>query len=356
MNDAAALTVSVVMKGLILSSMAAASVGMLAEAGCPADLTGDRIVNGDDLGVLLGSWGSSGGKTGADIDANGTVDGDDLGMLLAAWGPCPITVPEWATLVEAVPDPSVVVDAALRESIAATGLAWRVRDTATQVEMLLVPPGTFDMGCISPSTGASCFAQELPVHAVTLTRAVYVGRYELTQSQWMATTGSNPSFFGPNFSSDWANRPVEQVTFAGVLAYLAATGMRLPTEAEWERACRAGTQTPFHNGSAEGSSIGPIAWHGGNSGGFTHPVGTKAGNALGLHDMHGNVYEWVSDWYDLYPATPQVDPTGPATATRRVIRGGSWINNATFLRSSFRNGELPGNKGNGLGFRVARDP
>lgn len=344
------------MKTALTSLIAAASVSLVAEAGCPGELTGDGVVGGADLGVVLGQWGSDGGTTGADLDGDGTVSGSDLGMLLGAWGACPITVPAWATLVEADPDPAVVTDAALREAIAATGLAWRVRDTATQVEMLLVPPGTFEMGCIMPPTNASCFSQETPVHQVTLTRPYYLGRFELTQSQWVARMLTNPSFWGPNFGGDWANRPVEQVTFTNVQGYLSVTGMRLPTEAEWERACRAGTQTPFHNGSAESSSIGAIAWYSTNSSGYSHSVGTKAANALGFHDMHGNVYEWVNDWYGVYPSTPEVDPIGPPSATYRVIRGGGWGNSSAFQRSSFRNGELVGNKGNGLGFRVARDP
>ena len=116
--------------------------------GCTGDLNGDRTVDGADLGTLLGNWGDPGN---GDFNGDGTVDGGDLGVMLGAWGACPVTVPAWATLVEAQPDPAVVTDPALRAAITATGLAWRVRDTGTQMEMMLIPPGTFQMGCIMGS-------------------------------------------------------------------------------------------------------------------------------------------------------------------------------------------------------------
>jgi hypothetical protein len=160
----------------------------------------DGSVDGKDLGYLLSAWGSE--DPFADLNGDGTVDGADLGVLLSAWGPtgfggtgtC-LVVPAWATLVEYFPDPAVVTDPALRAAIIAIGRPWRVRDTATQVEMLLVPPGTFQMGCIMGSIQYGCYGEELPVHQVTLTNAFYLGRYELTQSQWVAKMGSNPSYF-----------------------------------------------------------------------------------------------------------------------------------------------------------------
>jgi formylglycine-generating enzyme required for sulfatase activity len=230
-------------------------------------------------------------------------------------------VPSWATLVEAQPDPAVVTNASLRAAIEATGLAWRVRDTATQVEMLLVPPGTFQMGCIMGSNQYGCYGEELPVHQVTLTNAFYLGRYEVTQSQWVATMGSNPSVF--QGQSDSASRPVERVSWNTIQGYLSATGFRLPTEAEWEYACRAGTQTPFYNGSTDDSTVGALAWYSANSGNQTRPVGGKLANAFGFHDMLGNVWEWVNDWYGGYTAEAQTNPTGPVSASYRVFRGGS---------------------------------
>ena len=265
-----------------------------------------------------------------------------------------IVVPSWATLVEAQPDPAVVTDPALREAIAATGLAWRVRDTATQVEMLLVPPGTFQMGCIMGSNLYGCEGEEQPVHQVTLTNAFYLGRYEVTQSQWVAKMGSNPSYF--QGQSDSASRPVEQVSWDTIPSYLSATSMRLPTEAEWEYACRAGTQTPFYNGSTDDNTVGALAWYSPNSGSQTHAVGGKAANAFGFHDMLGNVWEWVNDWYGSYSGNAQTDPTGPVSASYRVIRGGSWDPGTFGVRSSYRSYATPGFSNTGIGFRVARTP
>jgi formylglycine-generating enzyme required for sulfatase activity len=340
---------------VMLAACAALAVAPAARAqGCTGDLNGDRVVTGADLGLLLGNWGHAGI---GDIDGNGVVDGADLGALLGAWGACPPVVPSWATLVEAQPDPAVVTDPALRAAITQTGLAWRVRDTGTQMEMMLIPPGTFQMGCIMGSDRYGCNEGELPVHQVTLTNPFYLGRYEVTQSQWLAKMGSNPSYFQGH--SDSASRPVEQVSWTTIPNYLGATGMRLPTEAEWEFACRAGTQTPFYNGSTDDSTVGALAWYrlnsGGNSGGQTHAVGGKAANGFGLYDMLGNVWELVNDWYDAYPSSAQTNPTGSASWTYRVFRGGSFRLDSNIVRSSYRFYSLPGPYRE-IGFRVARTP
>ena len=138
----------------------------------------------------------------------------------------------------------------------------------------------------------------------------------------------------------------------------------MPTEAEWEFACRAGTTTPFHsgpgfpNGTTNDGLVGTIAWHASNSGNVTHAVGGKAANALGMHDMLGNVYEWCSDWYGstYYASSPLTNPTGPATGTYRVLRGGSWNLSTGSVRSSYRFNGTPDGAGNVVGFRVARAP
>jgi formylglycine-generating enzyme required for sulfatase activity len=132
--------------------------------------------------------------------------------------------------------------------------------------------------------------------------------------------------------------------------------MRLPTEAEWEYACRAGTQTPFYNGSTDDGTVGALAWYSPNSGGQTRPVGGKAPNAIGFHDMLGNVWEWVNDWYDGYSAGAQTDPTGPVSASTRVVRGGGWFNGTSYVRSSDRDSGSPGGTYDHFGFRVARTP
>jgi formylglycine-generating enzyme required for sulfatase activity len=330
------------------------------------------MVNGADLGLVLAAWGSDGSdEPGSDINADGLVNGADLAFVIGAFGPC-ITVPSWATLIEAQPDPAVVWDADLRAAITATGLAWRVKDTATQMEMLLIPPGTFEMGC-SASNQYGCASWESPVHTVTLTNAFYLGRYEVTQAQWQARMGSNPSYWQSPSSDVSAaqvpSRPVEQVSWnqiAGAGGFMAQTGMRLPTEAEWEYAYRAGTTTAFHgftgypNGTNNDSLVGSIAWWGGccggNSGGYTHPVGQKLSNGFGLHDMAGNVWEWVNDWYGSYSAGAQTDPTGPATGSSRVFRGGSWYSLTDILRASYRNSSTPGGTNDGVGCRAARSP
>jgi formylglycine-generating enzyme required for sulfatase activity len=326
---------------------------------CTGDLDGSGTVDGADLAVLLGAWGPCPGCV-ADLNGSGAVDAADLAVLLGQWnGTC--TTLDWATVLEFAPDPAVVTDANLRNAIIATGLAWRVRDNASQIEMLLVPPGTFNMGC-SPSDQWGCDFNESPVHTVTLTCPFYIGRYEVTQAQWQAKMGSNPSFF-KNFA-DSPNRPVETVSWNTIQGFLSATGLRLPTEAEWEYAYRAGTTTAFHsgpgfpNGTNNDLILGNIAWYEGNSGDQTHCVGGKAANALGLHDMSGNVWEWVNDWYSstYYASSPAVNPPGPASGPYRVLRGGSWANSSGALRSSYRNLITPGFESPSTGFRVARAP
>jgi formylglycine-generating enzyme required for sulfatase activity len=335
-----------------------ADIGVITpwESPCSSsDLFVDHQVNGADLGILLSQWGLAPAGTVSDINRDGLVNGADLGYLLNAWGPCSatITVPTWATLVEAMPDPAVVTDTTLRSAIAATGLAWRVRDTATQMEMSLVPPGAFVMGCTA-SNEHGCNGDESPTHSVTLTRALYMGRHEVTQGQWVAKMGSNPSYF--QGQSDSASRPVEQVSWNTIQGYLSVTGMRLPSEAEWEYACRAGTTTAFNNGSNDDNTVGNIAWWNGNSGNQTHAVGGKAANALGLHDMTGNVWEWVNDWSEGYSSGGQTNPAGPVSGSYRVVRGGSWNNITYNLRSSYRPYNTPDFTYNFIGFRVARNP
>jgi formylglycine-generating enzyme required for sulfatase activity len=325
----------------------------------------DGAVDGEDLAFLLAAWGSA--RQVGDLNNDGTIDGLDLAFLLAAWGPTEygttcLGVPDWAALVEYVPDPNVVTDTTLRTAIVSTGFPWRVRDTTTQIEFVLIPPGTFEMGC-SPSNEYVCDWDEIPIHMVTLTNAFYMGRYEVTQAQWTARMGSNPSFFQGNYP-DAPNRPVEQVSWNTIQTFLSATGMRLPTEAEWEYAYRAGTTTAYHsmpdypNGTSIAGVLGNIAWFASNSGGQTRPVGQLAGNGFGLHDMSGNVWEWIGDWASgtYYASSPPVNPPGPSSGEHRVIRGGSWGFAANYCRASDRLGDNPSFANNLLGFRVVRNP
>ena len=396
-------TIAKVAGGLLAIAMAAAT-----HAQCnQGDVNGDGVVNGVDLAVVLANWGETcpavitSVTPGVGLPAGGTaitITGQQLGGVQSVTiggvaatnvvGVNPTTITavtppskslgakdvvvtttagtatlvggftyaqiEWGTVIEMLPDPAVVTNAGLRAAIIATGLPWRVRDNASQIEMLLVPPGTFMMGC-SPSLQHGCNADENPVHEVTLTQAYYLGRYEVTQAQWTAVMGSNPSQF--QGQADSPSRPVEKVSWNMIQGFETATGLRLPTEAEWEYACRAGTTTAFNNGSNDDATLGTLAWFNANAGSQTRPVGQKLANALGLHDMHGNVWEWVEDWYgsDYYAQSPAVDPPGPITATSRVLRGGSWYDYSFYCRASFRV-DYPGDGGDNLGFRVAKTP
>jgi formylglycine-generating enzyme required for sulfatase activity len=353
------------MKTLIQTAVATLFAASAAHAqGCVGDVAVDGRVDGGDLGVLLANWGpvtSTALSRACDFDNSGQVDGADLGGLLAGWGACPPAVPAWATLIEALPDPSVVTDQALRAAITASGLAWRVRDTGTGIEMLLVPPGTFQMGC-SPSLQSGCQMAENPIHFVTITSSFYLGRFEVTQSQWQQVAGGNPSFF--TGLSDSSVRPVERVSLPVVHAFLQTTGLRLPTEAEWEYACRAGTQTAFHgtstapSGSDDEADHAAIAWTSSNSGSQTHPVGTRQANGLGFFDMLGNVLEWTGDRFsaDYYASSPAEDPLGPSVGSQAVMRGGAWLADTYNCRTSSRWSDDPMTASNRIGFRVARNP
>ena len=280
-------------------------------------------------------------------------------------------VPSWATLLEAFPDPAVVWDANLRAAITATGLAWRVKDTATQIEMVLIPPGSFQMGC-SASNQAGCDSDESPIHLVTLTNPFYLGRYEVTQAQWQSQMGSNPSRFQSASLevpvAQVPNRPVESVNWnmvAGTGGFMSLTGMRLPTEAEWEHAYRAGTASAFHgfsgypSGTNEDGLLGNFAWYISNSPNSTRPVGGKSGNGFGVHDMSGNVWELLSDYYrsDYYSWSPSQDPVGPPSGSDRTMRGGCWADSSyTNLRGSNRNNIPIDLRADIIGFRAARNP
>jgi len=223
------------------------------------------------------------------------------------------------------------------------------------------------MGC-SASNQYGCSSAENPVHAVTLTNVFYLGRYEVTQAQWTAVMGWNPSYFQGASAQVPAGqvplRPVEGVTWNMIQGFNTATGLRLPTEAEWEYAYRAGTTTAFHsfsgypNGTNDDTLLGNIAWFTSNSSSQTRPVGGKQANGLGLHDMSGNVWEWVNDWYSstYYQVSPSTNPPGPSSGQYRVLRGGSWISASFYCRSSNRGVGAPGRVSNDLGFRAARTP
>ena len=334
-------------------------------AQCSADLNADHSVTAQDLAIMLAFWGPTTTFPAADINQDQIVNAQDLAMLLAGWGPCAPPVLPWATVIEQDVDPAVVTNSAFRERMIVTGLPWRVRDNSSNIEMLLVPAGTFMMGCSLDDPW--CSGDEYPLHQVTLTSAFYLGRYEVTQAQWTATMGSNPSQF--QGQSDSPLRPVEQVSWNVIQPFCTQNGLRLPTEAEWEYAYRAGTTSRFHtmpgypNGFNSVIQLENIAWYSNGPNG-TNAVGGKSANALGLHDMSGNVWEWCKDLYGstYYNSSPPANPTGLNTGSERVLRGGSWNSTSDECRASNRAGDDPASTtfccGNfyNRGFRVARNP
>ncbi len=220
------------------------------------------------------------------------------------------------------------------------------------MEFCLIPAGSFMMG----SPDGVGFSNEHPQHRVTITRPFYMGKYLVTQAQYQAVMGKNPSYF------KGADRPVEQVSWHDAWEFChrlnrmeKTVAYMLPTEAQWEYACRAGSQGKWCFGDDE-SRLGDYAWYDDNSGDETHPVGQKLLNAFGLYDMHGNVWEWCADWYgeDYYSRSPELDPQGPDNGGLRVLRGGSWFSNAGYCRSGDRCYDSPGIRDYYIGFRLAR--
>ncbi len=263
--------------------------------------------------------------------------------------------------------------AAAAKAREAASLGARLASVAPGAAIVRVPAGTFRMG--TPSGG---YDDERPVHAVTITRPFELWSTPVTQAQWKALMGNSPS----KFSGD--ARPVECVSWYDAVAYcnalsralgldeayvltsvkgkpgaegfeasvawkgLGCAGFRLPTEAEWEYACRAGT-----TGERYGE-LDAVAWYDKNSGGETHPVAKKQPNAWGLYDTIGNVWEWVWDWKGEYSPGDQRDPTGPDAGAGRVYRGGGWSVVADVARAAYRRGGGPGTRGGRLGFRPSR--
>jgi len=243
-----------------------------------------------------------------------------------------------------------------------------------KMELVHVTAGSFTMG--SPPSERGRSSEEVQ-HQVTLTHGYYIGKYEVTQAQWEAVMGHNPA----HFTACGGNCPVENVSwdeicggttgsdckaqsFIGRLnAYLGTGKFRLPTEAEWEHAARAGTQTPFFFGDdtscpmdncSSCSTYGGYMWWCGNANNTTHAVGSKNLNAWGLGDVHGNVWELVADWWGTYPTHSVTDPKGPSSGTTRVIRGGSWLYEPRYCRSAYRYSTSPYYAHYNIGFRLAR--
>lgn len=232
------------------------------------------------------------------------------------------------------------------------GASEKAYTNSLGMEFVLIPSGSFMMGADPNFEDAS--SDETPRHRVTISKAFYLGKFEVTQSQWVAVMGHNPSKFKGR------SNPVDTVSWDDARSFVRKLNQmegtdkyRLPTEAEWEYAARAGTESTYSFGD-DASDLGRYAWFDNNSGEKTHPVGQKGANAWRLHDMHGNVWEWVQDRYgeNYYSQGRSTDPQGPSSGDYRVLRGGSWNHNARFCRSASRIGNSPGNRNYYFGFRV----
>ena len=256
----------------------------------------------------------------------------------------------WATVLAFQPDPVVVTDAAARGRMTATKLPWKVRDNATGITMLLVPPGEFMMG--SPNGEANRDSDETQ-HRVTISQAFYLSQTEIPQEVWQKVMGANPSTF------KGSQNPVDTVSWDDCQAFSVATGLRLPSEAEWEYACRAGTTTPF----SFGATITPqqVNYHGDFPYGSAakglyreKPVvcGSLPANRWGFKEMHGNVWEWCQDGYSQSASTTQAAIETEIGA--RVLRGGGWRSGAYYCLASNRTYYAPGYQGNVIGCRFAR--
>jgi formylglycine-generating enzyme required for sulfatase activity len=225
-----------------------------------------------------------------------------------------------------------------------------------------IPAGAFWMGTSAeqvetlirryPAVARDWFEAQAPQHRVTISQPFYLGIHPVTQAQWQAVMGNNPSRF-----EDKPDHPVEHVSWDEVQRFLQRLNERrdghtyaLPSEAQWEYACRAGSSGAYCFGDDE-AQLGDYAWYGDNSDSTTHPVGQKQPNAWGLYDMHGNVWEWVQDWYGKYTADSVTDPSGPDAGAVRVFRGGCWSGAAQCARSALRFWLPPGCRGDYLGFR-----
>lgn len=222
------------------------------------------------------------------------------------------------------------------------------------VDLIAITPGTFQMG-----QSSRFYESERPMTSVTLTKLFWLGKTEVTQFQWQSVMGKNPS----NFKG--ANLPVERVSWRDAMEFCRRLTERertagrlpegyvymLPTEAQWEYACRAGTTDDY------AGDLDKMGWYNRNSGNTTHPVGKKQANAWGLYDMHGNVWEWCLDWYKGYTGGSVRDPTGPSSSgDGRITRGGDWTGVAEDCRSANRNYEVSSFRYANIGFRLALSP
>ncbi len=273
-----------------------------------------------------------------------------LASLFIALSLCVLALPQQKTGSK----PGAVPTAKPKSKKPEAKLNTAYRAQLTNIEFIWIEPGSFTMGAEKGEAG------EAPAHKVTLSKGFFLGKFEITQKQWQLVMGYNPS----EFRGD--NLPVESVSWDRVQVFLQRLNAldrryryRLPTEAEWEFAARAGTEVD------DLAQLNEMAWHAGNTDDErTHPVGSKKTNAWGLFDMHGNVWEWTADWLDWHAYEKlnitdlnigALDPLGPPAGDHKVYRGGSWDQFPRACRSSHRYGDQTGHNDSALGFRVAAD-
>lgn len=259
-------------------------------------------------------------------------------------------------------DPALVIESTDREAKAevflnqslvtpdplVTGKSYTESGSGVDFDMVYIEGGTFQMGS---NNGAG---DEIPVHSVTVS-SFYMGKYEVTNREYLK--------YDSTHQGKWSNAsyPVESVSWEDAVGYCrwlsGRTGQnyRLPTEAEWEYACRAGSTTAYYWGDSMNDSY---CWYGSNSSNHVQSPGKKLPNMFGLFDMSGNVWEWCNDWYDenYYSQSPSNNPAGPDSGTRRVSRGGGWCYSADDCRSAYRDSRMPGGCFSPLGFRLCRIP
>ena len=294
------------------------------------DTDGNGVVDIGDINVIVNVMLGQAQNDNADVDGNGTIDISDVNRVINV-------------MLGRVPGPGTTT------TYIVNGVSFK---------MVEVEGGTFTMGATAEQ-GREAESDEYPAHQVTLS-SYSIGQTEVTQELWQAVMGSNPSYFTGNL------RPVEWVswndcqTFITKLNQMTGKNFRLPTEAEWEYAARGGNRSQGYK-YAGSNNIDDVAWYYDNSCALgssnpdygTHPVATKAPNELGLYDMSGNVYEWCQDWIGSYCSDAQTNPTGPASGSYRVNRGGCWYLSALRCRVSFRYQGTPSTAIFYLGLRLA---
>ena len=278
-----------------------------------------------------------------DVDQDGDVDFDDVHFMLTySIDPSNPTLPPGIGLL--------------------TGGLVASLPGGAEMAFAWIEPGVFQMG--SPSSEKGHWRDEGPVHEVEISEGFWLGKYEVTQEQWEAVMGTTP-WSGKSYALSDPSHPTVYISwddvqeFIGRLNAAGSAVYRLPSEAEWEYACRARSTTPWSFGDDE-RRLTHYAWYNDNAWDvgeeYAHAVGTKLPNAWGLYDMHGNVWEWVQDWYDggYYNSSPRVDPPGPRSGSNRVVRGGAFTNNARNVRSANRNAYSPGARNVDIGVRLLR--